>query len=142
MPQNTRYYFYSKASKICILFSLLAIPCFIILLIYSFHPLFLMGSLFLSFFIIFLNLYMFRNRLLITDCKIIYWGIKKYEFEKKQIESITLNKNKAISLKFKGKNYKIAGFFDFLCQTPNIKKNEELLVLLQKSLERRNKNGI
>ena len=142
MPQNTRYYFYSKASKICILFSLLAIPCFIILLIYSFHPLFLMGSLFLSFFIIFLNLYMFRNRLLITNCKIIYWGIKKYEFEKKQIESITLNKNKAISIKYKGKDYKIPGFFDFLCQTPNIKKNEELLVLLQKSLERRDKNGI
>lgn len=135
MQESKRYYFYPKIQKVFGLISLILISCFIVVFIYSFHPFFLIGCILISFFTIFLNLYIFRNGMIIEKDKIIYFGLKEYEFEKSKIEVIDSLKNKAILIKYNGKNYRIVGFFDFLGKTPKAAKNEELILLLKKSLK-------
>ena len=137
MKKENKYYFYSKIHKFFGLVSLISIPDLIVLLIFYFNVLLLIGTILFSAFVILLNIYFINNGIEIHKDLLIYYGFKKHKIEKIDIQSIELLNGIYILIKTKNKNYRIPGYYDFLAKFANSSKNKEFVELLNKWLKKK-----
>ena len=137
MKKENKYYFYSKIHKFFGLVSLISIPALIVLLIFYFNVLLLIGTILFSAFVILLNIYFINNGIEIHKDKLIYYGFKKRKIEKIDIQSIELLNGIYILIKTKNINYRIPGYYDFLAKFPDSSKNKEFVELLNQCLKKK-----
>lgn len=137
MKKENKYYFYSKIHKFFGLVSLISIPALIVLLIFYFNVLLLIGTILFSAVVILLNIYFINNGIEIHKDILIYYGFKKHKIEKIDIQSFELLNGIYILIKTKNKNYRIPGYYDFLAKFPNSSKNKEFVELLNKWLKKK-----
>ncbi len=120
------YKFYHIVIRVLSYFVLLVIPCFIIVLIYSFNIYAILGIIAISIWACFICFWNNRVRIEIYDDKIIYYGLRKHVFEYRQISYLIIEKG-IIKLMYNEKVYRIAGFINPLIGWINEEKNKNLV---------------
>ena len=131
------YIFSHKVHRILSYFSLICIPCFIVLLVYSFNVFGMIGFIFLSLFIIFCCYWCNVHKLVLYDDKIVLQSIRKRIFMLSKIQSISLNEQYLLKIVYNDKVYLSTGFLPLIwCGSANYEKNSELLKALEKAIKK------
>ncbi len=129
------YKFQPMIHRICGYFSLILIPCMIVILIYNYGFCALLGVIGISIIVLLFCWLVNRFRIEIYDDKIINYGFKKSVFDISKISSLTVEKRGFIQLEYENKLYKFAGFISFLSRWPDEEKNKDLVIKINKIIK-------
>ena len=129
--------------RILCYFSLIAIPGFIVVLIYSFNVYGMIGIILISIFMIFICYWCNSYKLFLYEDKIVIQSIIKRTFMLSQIQSISLDQQDFLKIVYNDKVYLSTGFLPLIwCGTANYDKNSELLKTLEKAIKKAKKGVV
>ena len=129
--------------RILCYFSLIAIPGFIVVLIYSFNVYGMIGIILISIFMIFICYWCNSYKLFLYEDKIVIQSIIKRTFMLSQIQSISLDQQDFLKIVYNDKVYLSIGFLPLIwCGTANYDKNSELLKTLEKAIKKAKKGVV